>query len=289
MSVAKTGALPNTYKFFTVAVDHFEQKQMRGFVGHESQTGSAPFHNLTQMVNIFNQVFDQIHYPMSTVDQRYFNKKKLKSSAGVGELFSRPVPCSSLKGGLATFRIHVKYRYHATWQGNVTWVEGQTTYPFESFLQLMKLFDRILGDGCGQTEPLGKRMCEISVQNYHDFILSGDVSHPAVEERLQFANEFEMMERMYALFSTVGKSDHETVIVPRRPGISKGTLGSLTFVVRLLFFSNGTWQGTIRWKERGRQESFRSFLEMLLMMDQAARRVTGQEEEAPDRAEESAS
>lgn len=289
MSVARTGALPNAYKFLTVAVDRFEQKQMEGFIGHESQTGAAPFRNLTQMVYIFNHVFDQICYPMSTVDQRLFNRKSLQSISDDSVEFTKPVECNSLKGGLATFRIHVKYRYHATWQGNITWLEGQTTYPFESFLQLMKLFERILGADCPQAAPMGKQMCEVEVRNYRDNVLIGDVSHPAVEERMQFSHEFELMKHMDAMFAELRQPVQETVVVPRKPVNYKGSLGSLTFVVRLLFNRNSTWQGTIRWKERGEQESFRSFLEMLMMMDQAARRVVGLDEKTSGKAEESAS
>ncbi len=289
MSVARTGALPNTYKYFTIAVNGFEQKRIEGLVGHESQAGTANFQNITQMVHIFNHVFDQIRYPMSTVDPRQFNRKNLKTSADDSVDFSGPAGGISLRGKLATFRIHVKYRYHATWQGDVTWLESGTTYTFESFLQLMKVFDRVLGDGGPKAAPLGKQMCEVSVQNYENSLLSGDVSHPAVEERRAFANEFELMEQMDAMFAPTGSSVQETVVVPRKPGTCKGSLGPLTFVVRLLFDSNATWQGTIRWKERGEQESFRSFLEMLMMMDEAAGRIIGREEDSSGGAAKNAS
>lgn len=277
MSVARTGALPNTYKYFTIAVNGFEQKRLDGLVSHESRTGTAAFHNITQLAHIFNDVFDRIHYPMNTVNPRLFNRKSLKTSVAQPVEFSGPAEGASLRGKLATFRIHVQYRYYATWQGNITCLECGTTYTFDSFLQLMKVFDRVLGDGGTGAAPHGKQMCEVAVQNYRNFILSGNVSHPAVEERMEFANEFELMEQMEAMFAPAGHSDNETVIMPRKPGACKGSTGTVTFVVRLLFDSNATWQGTIHWKERGEQESFRSFLEMLMMMDEAAGRSIGRE------------
>lgn len=289
MSVARTGALPNAYKYFTVAVNGFEQKRLEGLVGHESQTGTASFYNMAQLVHIFNYVFDRVSYPMSTVDLRQFNRKNLQSAPEHPVEFCGPSRGASLKGRLATFLIHVKYRYHATWQGNVTCLESGTTYAFESFLQLMKVFDRVLGDKAPKAAPLGKQMCEISVRNYQNSVLSGDVSHPAVEERRAFANEFELMEQMDAMFSSTGHSARETVVVPRRPGTGWGPLGPLTFVVRLLFDSNATWQGTVCWKEKGKQESFRSFLEMLMMIDGAAGRSIGREEETPGRTAENVS
>lgn len=258
MSVARTGALPNTHKYFTIAVNGFEQKRMDGLVGHASRTGTAAFHNVMQLVHILNDMFDQIHYPMSTVEPRQFNRKSLKTGGDYPVEFSGPAEGVFLKGKLATFRIHVQYRYHATWQGNITWLECGTTYAFDSFLQLMKVFDLVLGEGDPGTEPPGEQLWG---------------------ERMAFANEFELMEQMEAIFAAADHSGQEILIAPGKPGTCKAGAGTVTFVVRLLFGSNATWQGTVRWKERGEQQSFRSFLELLMMIDEAAGRFGGREEE----------
>ena len=42
-----------------------------------------------------------------------------------------------------------------------------------------------------------------------------------------------------------------------------------TFLIRILFRQNASWQGTVRWVETGQEESFRSVLELLLLMDSA--------------------
>ena len=42
-----------------------------------------------------------------------------------------------------------------------------------------------------------------------------------------------------------------------------------TFSVRILFLQNASWQGSISWLEGYREESFRSVLEMLLLIDSA--------------------
>ena len=39
-------------------------------------------------------------------------------------------------------------------------------------------------------------MCEVAVRNYEDHNMSGDVSHPAVEDRRIFYNEFELGKRL---------------------------------------------------------------------------------------------
>lgn len=42
-----------------------------------------------------------------------------------------------------------------------------------------------------------------------------------------------------------------------------------TFVVRVFFRQSASWQGSVTWEETGREQSFRSVLELLLMMDGA--------------------
>jgi hypothetical protein len=44
-----------------------------------------------------------------------------------------------------------------------------------------------------------------------------------------------------------------------------------TFAVRVLFRQNASWQGSVFWVEGGREENFRSVLELLLLMDGALR------------------
>jgi hypothetical protein len=53
-----------------------------------------------------------------------------------------------------------------------------------------------------------------------------------------------------------------------------------TFVVHVRYHKNATWQGDILWAQEGREQSFRSALEMLKLMDSAIE-STG---DAPDSA-----
>ena len=47
-------------------------------------------------------------------------------------------------GDLATFVVHVKYRQHSTWQGEVVWTEKGKKKSFRSALELLKLIDGAL-------------------------------------------------------------------------------------------------------------------------------------------------
>jgi len=60
---------------------------------------------------------------------------------------------------------------------------------------------------------------------------------------------------------TAGGADGET------PFARRGLLAS--FSIRLLFRQNASWQGSIHWLEGNEEESFRSVLEMIFLMDSA--------------------
>lgn len=47
----------------------------------------------------------------------------------------------------------------------------------------------------------------------------------------------------------------------------KGKLA--TFLVKIIFRQNASWQGSVIWKEQRREESFRSALELLFLMNSA--------------------
>ena len=42
-----------------------------------------------------------------------------------------------------------------------------------------------------------------------------------------------------------------------------------TFIIRLLFRQHTSWQGTVTWLEGGREQGFRSVLELIFLMDSA--------------------
>jgi len=42
-----------------------------------------------------------------------------------------------------------------------------------------------------------------------------------------------------------------------------------TFMVKILFRQHTSWQGTITWLEKKREQTFRSVLELILLMDSA--------------------
>lgn len=274
MSVAKTGAIPNSYRQVHIAVDDFAKRILKGRIYHDSRNGGIAFYSLSEMVFLLEELFDEIHYPMKSVDQRNFEKKDLPDlmedetddRTGNLELENR--------GQLADFCLRVQYRYYASWQGEIEQLGTSVKKHFDSFMELMDFFDQQLGNGVTRLPyGLGKKMCEVAVRNYEDHNMSGDVSHPSVEDRRTFYNEFELREKIAEMIDPLPENtrDH-SVIIPRSFHVENGNYGPATFVVRVLFRRNATWQGTIGWKEKRCQVSFRSFMELLLLMHEAVAR-----------------
>lgn len=274
MSVAKTGAIPNSYRQVHIAVDDFAKRILKGRIYHDSRNGGIAFYSLSEMVFLLEELFDEIHYPMKSVDQRNFEKKDLpdlmedETDDRTGNLEPEN------RGQLADFCLRVQYRYYASWQGEIEQLGTSVKKHFDSFMELMDFFDQQLGNGVTRLPyGLGKKMCEVAVRNYEDHNMSGDVSHPAVEDRRTFYNEFELREKIAEMIDPLPENtrDH-SVIIPRSFHVENGNYGPATFVVRVLFRRNATWQGTIGWKEKRCQVSFRSFMELLLLMHEAVAR-----------------
>lgn len=277
MPVARAGALPNSYKFVHVAVDSFENRLLQGRIYHESLEEGLAFGSLSEFAVVLEGLFDQIHYPMKSVNQRNFDDRIHREKSEEPVAPGHDGPQGEHRGALADFRLHVKYRYFATWQGELVNLKNREAYEFLSFMDLMEHLEDIL-DTKKERDPygLGKRICEVAVRNYDRYVMGGDVSHPAVYDRRPFVNEFEMKEQIEAMINPL-PAGHQTpdLIVPRTYKVTSGNFGPATFVVRVLFRRNSSWQGTVTWKEKRQQVSFRSFLELLLLMQEAVSCLDG--------------
>ena len=65
-----------------------------------------------------------------------------------------------------------------------------------------------------------------------------------------------------------------SLLIPMSTGTYRGDIyrGRLaTFELQILFRQHTSWQGVILWRERNQEQSFRSVLELILLMDSALR------------------
>ena len=121
------------------------------------------------------------------------------------------------------------------------------------------------------------RAIVVCVDDYQDGILSGRVSIPFLRAEYSFCNTMDflkktdvMLERMkfptsFSEYQTFNNEapDENAGKVP----VMDGKLA--TFLLRVIFRENASWQGSILWMDGRQGESFRSTLEMLMLMDSA--------------------
>ena len=119
----------------------------------------------------------------------------------------------------------------------------------------------------------------VCIDSYHEKIMRGRIYNPYIEENIEFyglmsfilAMEELMGQMSYPMAYEVKRSFTQTEPYQYPTGQtsvdSKGAKG--TFIVRVLFRHNASWQGTICWKEGGMEESFRSVLELVILINSA--------------------
>lgn len=123
------------------------------------------------------------------------------------------------------------------------------------------------------------RTTVVCVDSYDQSILTGRLYNPYLSEGREFGSLMEFLRLMEELLNGMNfpqpftsirsfQKPHEQESGGRpedRP--QEGKLG--TFSVRVIFRQNSSWQGSVTWLERNIEESFRSALELLLLMDSA--------------------
>lgn len=125
------------------------------------------------------------------------------------------------------------------------------------------------------------RTTVVCVDDYDRSVLAGRLYNPYLSEGKSFGSVMEFLRVMEELlngmnfpqpFTTVRsfqKPQERGQAGPPADRPQEGKLG--TFSVRVIFRQNSSWQGSVCWLERGSEESFRSALELLLLMDSALR------------------
>ena len=129
------------------------------------------------------------------------------------------------------------------------------------------------GDSCWTTL--------VRVDGYQNQILTGRIEHPLLPQGKSFQNLMEFLQEMEDLLDNIQLPQAYTSMrtfsdravrqtrSPPDPGLKKNDLA--TFMVRVLFRQNASWQGSVTWLEENREESFRSALELIWLIDSALR------------------
>lgn len=124
------------------------------------------------------------------------------------------------------------------------------------------------------------RTTVVCVDAYTDGVPAGRFYNPAQPQGVAFQSMVQFLIRMEDMLNELRYP--QSFVAARSFGHSMeeraarsapeggGQSGKIaTFAVRVLFRQNASWQGSITWLEGGREESFRSVLELIFLMDSA--------------------
>nr|WP_317283102.1 hypothetical protein [uncultured Sellimonas sp.] len=126
----------------------------------------------------------------------------------------------------------------------------------------------------------------VCVEKYTGSAIQGNMYHPYSREAHPFQNEVQLIEQMEDFFDMISfpqaacelrkfgeqektrPQNDETSTDVREEILQKtGTCG--TFLVRVQYRQNASWQGSILWKEKDVEQTFKSVLEFLMLLDNA--------------------
>lgn len=123
------------------------------------------------------------------------------------------------------------------------------------------------------------RTTTVCVDDYCHRVLTGRLYNPALpREGCQFESLVEFLLAMEELLNEMHfpqsftavrsfRDSPERISVPAGDQAATGKLA--TFTVSVLFRQNTSWQGSVTWLETEREESFRSVLELILLINSA--------------------
>jgi len=119
----------------------------------------------------------------------------------------------------------------------------------------------------------------VYVDSYENNVLAGCFYNPNMPEVQAFHSTMDLLKQVEILLNEIRlPQSFSANRVFRRPAMisaqnvsaatpKSGKLG--TFALRIMFRQNASWQGAVTWLEGKREESFRSVLELLLLIDSA--------------------
>jgi len=122
------------------------------------------------------------------------------------------------------------------------------------------------------------RTTMVCVDSYDKGVPQGRFYNPYMSSEQSFQSLTQFLQGME---STLGMMDFPKAFTATRtfaplPGCSTGPPLSqcqpgaqATFAVKILFRQNASWQGSVTWLEGKREQSFRSVLELILLMSTA--------------------
>ncbi len=131
--------VPYEMKTSLIKIISYENKNFEGFLINPFFKEETYFQNVTQLLFLMDDAYNQLFFPQKSMEIRSFTGAKASPSVPDKHPSSEaPI--------LASFKISVLFRQNASWQGNVIWVEKGVEAQFRSVLELINLLDTVLSE-----------------------------------------------------------------------------------------------------------------------------------------------
>lgn len=123
------------------------------------------------------------------------------------------------------------------------------------------------------------RSTTVCIDSYKSSVPVGRIYNPALSGGGDFYGTMQFILRMDALLDgmnfpqpfmetrSFNRREKRLPVFSTNAEIRHGSLA--TFIIRIFFRRNASWQGSVIWLESGREESFRSALELMVLADSA--------------------
>lgn len=123
---------------FIINIDSYENEVPSGKFCQTCQGEVTDFHSLMQLMMKMESAMEMADDgPQSFTSMRTFTIPPFLTAKYEETEFSTA-------GKIATFSVQVMFRMNSTWQGRITWLEGQQSQSFRSALELMMLMNSAL-------------------------------------------------------------------------------------------------------------------------------------------------
>jgi hypothetical protein len=137
MPVAPAKFVPNEQKNTIIKVMSYEKKNPSGILENTFYGQGVAFHSVIELLTLIERMQDELSYPQKAEDSRSFSEgRETKIITDSASEFTSPP--------IASFRINVIFRQHASWQGSITWIDKNMESQFRSVLELLMLMDSVL-------------------------------------------------------------------------------------------------------------------------------------------------
>ncbi|MBR1988951.1 MAG: hypothetical protein IJ987_00590 [Firmicutes bacterium] len=123
------------------------------------------------------------------------------------------------------------------------------------------------------------RLTTVCIDSYENGELTGRLYNPHLDEGRSFRSLIQFLKEMEDLLDDMNFPQSFTAArsfslpaeqnrgSPPHEQIHCGKLA--TFAVRVIFRQNASWQGSVTWLDQSKELSFRSVLELILLLDSA--------------------